>query len=95
MRTGEENSPFSTRESCNDLLKCDVPDDGTSCDEDQGLEEISKMFFVIHNYFVGKCNGKSYTIQIKSGDSDSDKLTLVVKEHDETFREFPPSTCGE
>ncbi|KAE9546947.1 hypothetical protein FO519_009841, partial [Halicephalobus sp. NKZ332] len=88
----DEDESNSWKESYKDEPKCDVPDDGTPCEEGQDLEEIFESPIIREDYFVGERNGKNYTI--RKG-PDPETLTLIVREPNGIFRKFLLSTCDE
>ncbi|KAE9547082.1 hypothetical protein FO519_009706 [Halicephalobus sp. NKZ332] len=93
ISTGEEDSGPLSKEDYEDLPKCDVPDDGTPCEEGQNLEEIFESPIVREEYFVGERNGKSYTITKYKGIPN--RLILIIKELSGITNHFNISNCDE
>ncbi|KAE9547445.1 hypothetical protein FO519_009342 [Halicephalobus sp. NKZ332] len=79
--------------SYKDAPKCDVPEDDTTCEEDQALEETPKRLFIPEEHFVGRRNDKNYTII--QYDGAPDRLVLSINESSGITKNFNLSTCGE
>ncbi|KAE9552291.1 hypothetical protein FO519_004508 [Halicephalobus sp. NKZ332] len=75
-----------------DAPKCDVPENDTTCEEDQALKETPKRIFIPEEKSVGERNGKSYTI---TGYKGTPRLILSINEPNRITNHFNLSNCGE
>ncbi|KAE9556787.1 hypothetical protein FO519_000193 [Halicephalobus sp. NKZ332] len=89
-RGNGENS-HTIKEEYDDVPKCDVPDDDTSCKEYQRPQATSNVTRNSPEHFVGECDNKNYTITEHY--ETPNRLVLNVKKSSGIIRKFPLSTC--
>ncbi|KAE9551272.1 hypothetical protein FO519_005529 [Halicephalobus sp. NKZ332] len=90
MTLGTDEDEHPIKENYEDLPRCDVPENDTSCEEYQHPDEIPKVMLKRFEYFVGENNSKNYTIV--QYDENSTRLVLTVRSS-KNSEEFSLSTC--